>query len=56
MPFFFYFNSKADKKDWKRGDYKAIPSESARPINEMSLEITRKKRLEELEMWYEIRN
>ena len=51
MTYFFHFNSQADKKQWQRGEYRAIPSESARPINKTALEYTRRKRLAELEMW-----
>ena len=41
----------ADKQEWHRGEHQPIPLEGSRPINETYLDITRKKRTEELEMW-----
>ena len=42
---------KADKRDWHIGKYQPAGREEPRPINETYLEMTRKKRTEELEMW-----
>ena len=44
---------KADKEEWHRGTHQSIQAtgEGSRPINETYLDITRKKRTEEMEMW-----
>ena len=48
---FFEILIQADKQEWHRGDRQSTLSEGSRPIDETHLDITRKKRIEELEMW-----